>query len=533
MLRLLTTSSLTLVLLLTLPGCKVDPTSPDHWEKSLSKARRPQDKVRVIETLRSSGHLNASFLPMLHEQLASERKPEVRAAVARALRDMKNPASVGPLGSAVDVGASDSATSQMNKELASALGEIGDPKAVPVLMKLMAARDNYTRIEAVEALGRMRVPEAVEPLVQLATDEGTEPFLNRKAIEALGRIGDARAVPTLLRMLTKERKGVSFYVESSFSLFQLGQPAADALLAALEGKDPELTQWVRKNGINPASYAFKAAEILGDLRERRAEGALVQQLAFKDEDPRIQAGVRARAADALARMRSAAAVKPLAALVSEPDAGVRREYAHALTRLGGREAIPALEKAAGQGDWYAREAALEALTMLGDERELPAVERLAAAEPAKTAAECAELGGEGCDDPAALGKKRTETIARHGKRLEAAKTCGTDAGCWAKKLQDADMGVVERAAMEVGRSKTAAHVGALLGRMTEKDPDTRMALILGVEWLVEDTKEGFAQVKSALPALEKQLSEEKSRTEYVRANEDLRRLVARVQRQKT
>jgi HEAT repeat protein len=219
-------------------------------------------------------------------------------------------------------------------------------------------------------------------------------------------------------------------------------------------------------------------------------------------------------------------------MASEPDATVRQAYTYALGLLGGREALPALEKAAGQGDWYAREASIEGMTMLGDEREQPALEKLMEAEPAKTAAECEEYGGEGCGDPAALAKKRVETIAKHGKRLEAAKACGADAGCWVKKLRDTDKGVVERAAMEVGRSKTAAHVGALLGRMTEKDPDTRMALILGVEWLVEDTKEAAAQVKSALPTLEKQLSEEKSRTEYVRANEDLRRLVARVQRQK-
>jgi HEAT repeat protein len=529
--RLLAASSLALVLVLS--GCKVDPTSPDYWEKTLGKARRAQDQVRVVETLRSSGNLNASFLPFLHAQLASDRKPEVKAAVARALGDVRNVASVEPLGNAVDLGATDSASHLLNKELASALGEIGDPKAAPVLMKLLKARDNYTRIEAVDALGRMRTREAVEPLMQLATDESTEPFLNKKAIEALGRIGDARAVPVLLRTLTKERKGISFYVESSFSLFQMGQPAADALLAVLENKDDELSRWVQKNGINPASYAFKAAEILGDLREHRAEGALVQQLAFKHEDPRIQAGVRARAADALARMRSAAAVRPLAALVSEPDAGLRREYTHALARLGGREALPALEKAAGQGDWYAREAAIHALTMLGDAREQPVLEKLAAAEPAKTAAECQELGGEGCEDPAALGKKRAEEIVRHGKRLEAAKACGTDTGCWAKKLEDADKGVVARAALEVGRGRTAAHVGALLARMTEKDPNTRMALILGAEWLVEDAKDAAAQARSALPTLEKQLSEEKSRTEYVRSNEDLRRLVARLQRQKT
>ncbi|PTL78992.1 HEAT repeat domain-containing protein [Vitiosangium sp. GDMCC 1.1324] len=528
--RLLATMSLVLVFLLS--GCKVDPASPDYWKKVLGKARRSQDQVRVIETLRSSGKLNESFLPFLHEQLESDEKPDVKAAVARALGDVKNPASVEPLGKAVDLGAADSATNLLNKELASALGEIGDPKAAPMLLKLLKARDTYTRIEAVDALGRMHVREAVEPLMQMATDEGTEPFLNKKAIEALGRIGDARAVPVLMRMLTKERRGISFYVESSFSLFQMGQPAADALLAVLQGKDPELSRWVQHNGINPASYSFKAAEILGDLREHRAEAALVQQLTFRHEDPSIQAGVRARAADALARMRSAAAVKPLVALVSEPDSGLRREYAHALARLGGREALPALERAAGQGDWNAREAAIDALTMLGDARELPLLEKLAAAEPAKTAAECTESGGEGCDDPAALGKKHAEELARHGKRLEAAKACEADTGCWAKKLEDADKGVVERAALEVGRGRSSAHLGALLARMTAKDPDTRMALILAAEWLVEDTKDAAAQVRSALPTLEKQLTEEKSRTEYVRANEDLRRLVARLQRQK-
>jgi HEAT repeat protein len=529
--RLVAASSLALVLLLS--GCKVDPASPEHWEKSLGKARRAQDKVRVLETLRGSGHLSAGFLPFLHGQLASGHKPEVKAAVARALADVRSPDSVEPLGNAVDLGATDPASHQMNKELASALGEIGDPRAVPVLMKLLKARDNYTRIEAVEALGRMRVKEAVEPLMQLATDEGAEPFLNKKAIEALGRIGDARAVPALLRMLTKERQGVSFYMESSFSLFQVGQPASDALLAVLEGKDAELSGWAQRNGINPVSYAIKAAQILGDLREHRAEAALMRQLEFKNEDPRLQAIVRTRAADALARMRSAAAVKPLAALVAEPDAGVRREYTHALAQLGGREALPALEKAAGQGDWYAREAAIEALTMLGDAREQPVLERLAAAEPARTAAECETLGGEGCEDPAALGKKRAESIARHGRRLEAAKACGAEAGCWVKKLEDADKGVVARAALEVGRGGSAAHLGALLARMTEKDADTRMALILGTEWLVEDAKEAAAQARGALPTLEKQLTEEKSRTEYVRSNEDLRRLVARLQRQKT
>lgn len=531
--RLPTVSSLVLAALLLLPGCKEDPSTPAYWEEALGKARRAQDKVRVVEQLRTSEHLGESFLPMLHRRLAEERRPETKAALARLLRDMRRPESVEPLMNAVDPEASDSGAHLMNKELASALGEIGDKRAVPVLLKLLKSRNTITRVEAVEALGRMRASEAVEPLIQLALDEGQEPFLNKKAIQALGLIGDARAVPALMKMLTKERRGVSFYVESSFALFQVGAPAAQALLAALEGRDEELAGWARENGINPASYAFKSAQLLGDLRERRAEGALVKQLGFKHEDARIQAIVRMHAGDALARMRLVSAVKPLAVMVSEPDVTVRQAYVYALTRLGGREALPALEKAAGQGDWFSREVAIEGLTMLGDERELPLLEKLAKAEPARTASECEELAFEGCDDPAALARKRTEEIARHGRRLEAAKACGSDAECWVKKLDDEDKGVVERAAMEVGRSGAAKHVGALLKRLPEPHLNARLALIQGTEWLVEDSKEAATQARSALPALRQQLEEEKGRTEFVKVNEDLRRLVARLQRQKS
>jgi hypothetical protein len=150
--RLIATLSLVLVLL-AVSGCKGDPTTPAYWEKSLSKAHKTQDKLRVVEDLRGSGHLNEGFLPLLHAQLAEARKPEVKAAVARTLAGLKNPASVGPLESAVDWGASGVAANQLNKEVASALGEIGDRKAVPVLVKLLKSRDNYTRMAAMDALG--------------------------------------------------------------------------------------------------------------------------------------------------------------------------------------------------------------------------------------------------------------------------------------------------------------------------------------------------------------------------------------------
>ena len=409
-------AALSLVLALSvLSGCKGDPKTPEYWEKQLTGARKADSRVQVVETLRTSGNLQTSFLPMLHARLAAEKKPQVKAALARAIGDLKSPTSLEPLQAALDPSATDAETALANKELAAALGRLGDPKAAPALMGLLRAKDSYTRIEAIQALGVLRAPQAVEPLMQLVSDGTSEPFLNKKAIEALGRIGDARAVPVLMRMLTKERQGISFYVESSFALYQVGTPAVDALLSAMEGRDAELTKWAQQNGVNPASYAMKGAQILGDLKDRRAEAALIKQLSFTNSSAQIQALVRMQAAEALGRMRTAAAVRPISALLSEEDPTVRTSYVRALVLLGGRDALPALEKAAGQGDWYAREAAMRGVAMLGNEQEQQLFPKWAQNEPALTAKECQEYGGDGCDNPEALGLKRGEAILRYAK----------------------------------------------------------------------------------------------------------------------
>jgi len=53
-------------------------------------------------------------------------------------------------------------------------------------------------------------------------------------------------VPTLIKMMMKERRGVSFYVESSFSLYQIGKPAADLLVPTAEGQDKEILKWRKR-----------------------------------------------------------------------------------------------------------------------------------------------------------------------------------------------------------------------------------------------------------------------------------------------
>src|SRR4051794_8719713 len=232
---------------ISLSGCKGDPNKPEYWEKAIGAAKSKKEKMRRVDELRSHKGIDKSFLPMIHKRLAEEKLPEVKGKLAQILGEIKDPSSVDPLTDALDWTAADGDAKGMNKEIAVALGNIADAKAAPALLKCLNLKDNYTIIAAVEGLGSMRAEEGVEPLIKFARDENTEPFLSKKAIQALGDIGDAKASDALVDMMFKERRGVSFYVESSYALYQIGDSVTPLLLPVLEGSDKERFKWAEKN----------------------------------------------------------------------------------------------------------------------------------------------------------------------------------------------------------------------------------------------------------------------------------------------
>lgn len=522
--------TLSAALLLT-AGCKGDPSTAEYWDKALDAGKKHKDKVKVVEELRSKNPKPTGILEVLHKHLASEKSGETKAAIARLLGEMKDPASVGPLTDAIAPGASDSDEKAMNKEIAVALGNIGDLKAGPALRKLLSSKDGFTQVAAIEALGELKDKDSFDGLYKLATDEATEPFINKKAIQAVGELADARAVPGLTRMMFKERRGVSFYLEASYALYQIGPASADGLLAALEGKDQELAKWAQEAGIIDAALAAKAAQVLGDLHENRAEKTLIEKLKFDHPALDIKLFVRLRAADALGRMRSKDAAKALAGMLDEPEATARGEYCRALVKIGAKDQVPALVKAAGKGSWDARDGALIAVALLGEERDLAAYEKFKKDEEGLTRAECKEDDMvKGCKDPDSLVKQHLATLGAYQKALEAAKECKADGACWTKKLDDGSEWVRTRAAYELGRSGKADAAGALTKKLTDSNLESRLAVIQSLSWLIHDSKDAAAKAKEALPALEKQIAEEKGKTEFVKVNEDLRRLAVLMRR---
>jgi hypothetical protein len=68
----------------------------------------------------------------------------------------------------------------------------------------------------------------------------------------------------------------------------------------------------------------------------------------------------------------------------------------------------------------------------------------------------------------------------------------------------------------------------MAARLSEKDLETRFALIQSLDWVVGDSKEAAAKAREALPKIQAQLAEEKGNSHFIKVNEDLRRLAFRL-----
>jgi HEAT repeat protein len=147
----------------------------------------------------------------------------VRMHAAKALGRIKDVRAIEPL-----IPLLQDKVKAVREEIATALADIGDP-ALPSLLEALKHPEWLVRLHAVEALGKSRSAEAVEPLLwvlfndhdqavredvvralgQLGDDRAMEflvtamkePGLRTLAVEALGKIGDRRAVPVLIAIL--------------------------------------------------------------------------------------------------------------------------------------------------------------------------------------------------------------------------------------------------------------------------------------------------------------------------------------------
>jgi HEAT repeat protein len=493
------------------------PSDPAGWAKEAYKRNRLDEKVHALEQVRKAPGDKKAAVPFLVKILEEKQHPRARAAAALALGEAGDPAAVEPLMKALDLGAKERDAVDMDRRIAEALGALKAKEAVQKLGQLTTFPDGFVQVAAVDALGAIGDPAAVETLTVVAMDPQGEPFTSKKATLALGRIGDPKSMPVILKLMFVSRGGVSFFPEAAFAASQIGPAMIPPLLAVLQGRDAELSAWAREQSYPAGALYAKAASVLGDVGDASVVPALVQRLSYVDSDPGLQIFVRVYAAEALGRLRAREAVRPIAdALGREPNPDARDRLCDALARIGDPAALPAL-KGAATGDWDSKVAPLTATSRLGGEGERAVI---AAAQAA-----C----GAGC--PAA----QKTALAGMVARLDAAKACGSQVTCWAGRLGDSSAAVRDRAALEVGRAGgpgEAAALGDAIARKVDSDEEreARYHAILALGWIAKKDAKAITDGAAIAQKIDAMILSDKGRKLVEGVNEDAMRLALRLER---
>lgn len=192
---------------------------------------------------------------------------EVRIAAVRGLEKLGQERALAPIVAAL-AGCQDPT---LRSAVASAMARIGAP-AVDALLDLLSHSDAVVRAAAADALGKIGVPQAVEPLIAALND--ADPGVRAAAAYALWPYKDARAVQPLIAILEGD---TSAWEETAYdtlaaadALTWMGDVAVDALIVALRAPD--------------VTTRRLAAAALGDMGASRAIPALARAQNDPDED---------------------------------------------------------------------------------------------------------------------------------------------------------------------------------------------------------------------------------------------------------
>ena len=247
---------------------------------------------------------------------------------------------------------------------------------VALYLKNMERKGWWHRARAAENLGLVRARRAQDALMGALNDESSE--VRFRAARALGQIGDPAAMPTLILTLNEPERFsairmanvlVSVGEEINDPIIESFEKLTpDAKVVALDvissvgsvETGPWLRQRLKDSDPNVRSRAARALGAIGDL----FAGPLLLEALKDPEWP-----VRAVAAKALASIRYAPAVPDLCDALRDSEWWVRSNAAESLRSMG-ETGIAALESMLGDSDAYARHQAVFMLEEAGtlDER---------------------------------------------------------------------------------------------------------------------------------------------------------------------
>ena len=219
----------------------------------------PDIQYHAVEALGEIG--DAGAVEPLITVLKHDEMSGVRWKTAESLVKIGAP-SVEPLISALEHPDGD-----VRWKAAIALGEIGDQRAIEPLIRQLSDTDRFVKSRVAHALGMIGAP-AVHPLIRtLREGDGN---LRWGAAIALGRIKDPQAVEPLIQALADKYENVR--AEAAASLASIGKPAITPLIRFLK--------------YSVGGMRIEVMNALGELHANDAIEPLVQMLEKADEQER-------------------------------------------------------------------------------------------------------------------------------------------------------------------------------------------------------------------------------------------------------
>ncbi len=344
-------------------------------QKLAALTEDPSEWVRT-QAFRALGQIQAQATDVVAKGLQDPDRL-VRCAAAEALAQVAGPAA--PL-----VRALEDADARVQRSAALALGKLKAPEAVEPLATLLRGRDETVVAAAAEALGQIATPPAVEALAAHVRDR--QATARRPAAEALGRTGDLAAARSLM---AEALQGDAIHLRELLRvcLASMGAPAIPLAQELIANNDEQFQELGAAALADMACREAMAA--LLDSVDRKlpdsARGQIMQGLqhhaaafvpellnGLKHERP----GPRQAAAAALRRLRAEDVLDAYAEALKDPDVAYRRQVVNLLAQRREPEAVQPLIAALDDEDVAVKVRAIHALGQLKDKAAIEPIAKL-------------------------------------------------------------------------------------------------------------------------------------------------------------
>jgi len=242
-----------------------------EWLYQVKNATEVADRLDAVVELGKSKE-DSEAIAAIGDALKNDKAWGVRATSADTLGATKNLAAAKLLLEAL----SSTKEPWVRNRIVAALGNFKDNGDVLAKVSAIAKEDDSfrARASALQAIGKLKAPNALETLTEAAKVDSPDGFLRNAALRSMGELGDDKAVPTL-----REWAVVGKPIET--------RQAAISSLARLDKNNKEITQQIAGYLTEPHfPVRFSSIYALGTRGDASAIPAL--EALLKSEDLSIE-----------------------------------------------------------------------------------------------------------------------------------------------------------------------------------------------------------------------------------------------------